>query len=78
MASRTFIANSTTGFTPRQEYWQNLLFIRDVTGELNRRMSFKEADTLVSDFEYYRDEGYPSDHAMQRAYDHFHVNRRAV
>jgi hypothetical protein len=64
--------------TQRQEYWNNLSFIADVYGELNRRMSFVEASTWASDFEYYESEGYPNDLAAQYAYDHFHTNKKGV
>jgi hypothetical protein len=62
--------------SPRQQHAENLSYIRDITGEYNRRFSFKEAETFCETYQYYLDEGYPSDMAAQYAYDHYFVDRR--
>jgi len=58
--------------TPRKRYWVHLHKIAAITGQLNRRMSFKEAADWLVIYDEEVTTGYPSDMAAQRTYDvHF-------
>lgn len=64
--------------THREEYMNNLAFIREFDGDYYRQISFKEADTWIETFEAYKDEGYPTELAVQYAWDHLFVDRRST
>lgn len=61
--------------TPRQSYWNDLLCIADINGELYRRMSFSEAQDWLYAYENMVDEGYDKESAAERAWDCFFAPR---
>lgn len=62
--------------TPRQQYWNNLRTIKYATGDLNRRMSFQEAQDWMYAFNSESGRGFASNDAAQRAYDCMFAHRR--
>lgn len=63
--------------TKRQEHAANLALIAEMSGErYYRRMTFKEAEAWLADYEYFRDEGYPHDLADIYAWDTYFAARR--
>lgn len=55
--------------TKRQLYWTHLHAIADITGELNRHMTFKEAAEWLNAYTWFANEDWPTEHAAQRSYD---------
>jgi hypothetical protein len=71
--------SSSELLTPRKRYWVHLHKIAEITGQLNRRMSFVEASTWLVMYDEEITTGYPSDMAAQRSYDcHFAARRGFV
>jgi hypothetical protein len=61
--------------SPRITYWDNLRTIKNATGQLDRRMSFKEAAEWIFAYDSEYERGYDMQTAAQRAYDCMFASR---
>lgn len=70
--------NDYPDMTRRQNHASNLAYIRELSGEMHlwRKMSYLEAFDWLNCYEYYKDEGYPSEMASQYAWDTYFSGRR--
>lgn len=64
--------------TARQQYWQHLRAIHDITGVWIRRVSFTAARDMAFALQDMITTGYDAEKALERSYDALAVNKRGT